>query len=153
MAPLAWLPEVWTYALLAGMEIAALVVSIVLLRRLAPFRDMRDAMSQGAVLSRRATGFGEVIAHDGIVPAQYMGGPVVDSGGHVVGVNIARADRMKTYALPARRVRASLEAMLARVKAGDVLPPEDPRRQTGTVGLIVALAALAFTFALRRSAL
>lgn len=91
-----------------------------------PFRDMRDAMSQGAVLSRRATGFGEVIAHDGIVPAQYMGGPVVDSGGHVVGVNIARADRMKTYALPARRVRASLEAMLARVKAGDVLPPEDP---------------------------
>jgi membrane-associated protease RseP (regulator of RpoE activity) len=91
-----------------------------------PFRDMRDAMSQGAVLSRRATGFGEVIAHDGIVPAQYMGGPVVDSGGHVVGINIARADRMKTYALPARRVRASLEAMLARVKAGDVLPPEDP---------------------------
>ena len=91
-----------------------------------PFRDMRDAISQGAILSRRATGFGEVIAHDGIVPAQYMGGPVVDSGGHVVGVNIARADRMKTYALPARRVRASLEAMLARVKAGDVLPPEDP---------------------------
>ena len=72
--------------------------------------------------NRRATGFGAVMQHDGIVPAQGVGGPVVDSSGRVVGLNIARADRMKTYALPAARVRASLDAMLARIAAGDVLP-------------------------------
>lgn len=91
-----------------------------------PFGEQRVAMAGGAILSRRATGFGEVIQHDSIIAAQNMGGPVVDSRGRVVGLNIARADRMKTYALSAKRVRASLDAMLARVKAGDVMPPDDP---------------------------
>ena len=59
-----------------------------------PWIDQRRAMSMGADLSRRATGFGEVIQHDGIVPAQNVGGPVTDSHGRVVGLNIARADRM-----------------------------------------------------------
>ena len=88
--------------------------------------ELRRALSQGAEPSRRATGFGEVIQHDGIVPSQGVGGPVVDSSGRVVGLNIARADRMKTYALPASRVRASLDGMMARIAAGDVLPPPDP---------------------------
>jgi serine protease Do len=91
-----------------------------------PFGEQRVALAGGAILSRRATGFGEVIQHDSIVAAQNMGGPVVDSRGRVVGLNIARADRMKTYALSAKRVRASIEAMLARVQAGDVMPPDDP---------------------------
>ena len=91
-----------------------------------PFGEQRVALAGGAILSRRATGFGEVIQHDSIVAAQNMGGPVVDSRGRVVGLNIARADRMKTYALAAKRVRASIEAMLARVQAGDVMPPDDP---------------------------
>ena len=90
------------------------------------FGEQRVALAGGAILSRRATGFGEVIQHDSIVAAQNMGGPVVDSSGRVVGLNIARADRMKTYALSAKRVRASIEAMLARVQAGDVMPPDDP---------------------------
>lgn len=91
-----------------------------------PWFEQRRALSRGADLSRRATGFGEVIQHDGVVPAQNVGAPVVDSAGRVVGLNIARADRMKTYALPAARVHASVEAMLARIARGDVLPPEDP---------------------------
>lgn len=42
VAPLAWLPDVWAYALLAGVEIGALVASLYLLQRLAPFREMRS---------------------------------------------------------------------------------------------------------------
>ena len=91
-----------------------------------PGMEMRRAMSAGAELSRRATGFGEVIQHDGVVPAMAMGGPVLDSSGRVVGLNIARSDRMKTYALPAARVKASLDDMLARVARGEVLPKPDP---------------------------
>ena len=90
------------------------------------FGEQRVALAGGAILSRRATGFGEVIQHDSIIPAQNMGGPIVDSRGRVVGMNIARADRMKTYALSAKHVRAALDAMLVRVKAGDVMPPDDP---------------------------
>ena len=80
----------------------------------------------GGPVSRRATGFGEVIQHDGVVPANSVGTPIVDSQGRVVGLNIARADRMKTYALASARVAASVKAMLARVAAGDVLGDEDP---------------------------
>jgi serine protease Do len=80
----------------------------------------------GGPVSRRATGFGEVIQHDGVVPANSVGTPIVDSQGRVVGLNIARADRMKTYALSSARVAASVKAMLARVAAGDVLQDEDP---------------------------
>lgn len=91
-----------------------------------PGMEMRRALSQGAELSRRATGFGEVIQHDGVVPAMAVGGPVLDSSGRVVGLNISRADRMKTYALPAKRVKASVDEMLARIARGEVMPAVDP---------------------------
>lgn len=91
-----------------------------------PGMEMRRMLSTGAELSRRATGFGEVIQHDGVVPAQGVGTPVLDSRGRVVGLNIARADRMKTYALPAKRVKASLDAMLAAIARGEVLEITDP---------------------------
>jgi serine protease Do len=96
--------------------------------------EMRRALSQGAEPSRRATGFGEVIQHDGIVPAQGVGGPVIDSSGRVVGLNIARADRMKTYALASGRVRKSLDGMLARIAAGEVLVAVDPTEGLAVVG-------------------
>jgi len=80
----------------------------------------------GGPLSRRATGFGPVIQHDGVVPANHVGSPVVDSSGRVVGLNIARADRMKTYALAAARVAESVESMMARARSGDVPADEDP---------------------------
>jgi hypothetical protein len=41
VAPLAWLPETWAYSVLVGVEIVALAVSLWLLRRLEPFREMR----------------------------------------------------------------------------------------------------------------
>lgn len=41
VAPLAWLPQVWAYAVLAGIEVIALAASLWMLRRLEPFRQMR----------------------------------------------------------------------------------------------------------------
>ena len=90
-----------------------------------PFMDPRH-LNEGAEVSRRCTGFGEVIQHDAVVPAQNMGSPVVDSRGRVVGVNVARADRMKTYALPSRIVGPAVERMLGRIRAGDVPADVDP---------------------------
>jgi hypothetical protein len=41
VAPLAWLPDEWAYALLVGVEVAAVAASLWMLRRLEPFRNMR----------------------------------------------------------------------------------------------------------------
>ena len=55
--------------------------------------------------------------HDAVLSPQDCGGPLVDLDGKVVGINIARAGRVETYALPsklARSVLASLRLQAAR---------------------------------------
>lgn len=81
----------------------------------------------GAALSRRATGFGPVIQHDGIVPAELMGAPIVDTQGRVVGLNIARAERVKTYALSSAVVKAALVRLLKAAEEGQSAEPPDLR--------------------------
>ena len=54
VAPLAWLPHVWAYALLVVIEVAALVGSLWLLRRLEPFRHMRAEWVLAIALSAPA---------------------------------------------------------------------------------------------------
>ena len=54
VAPLAWLPEVWAYVVLAGLEVLALGASVWLLRTLHPFREMRVEWLLAIVLSAPA---------------------------------------------------------------------------------------------------
>lgn len=49
--------------------------------------------------------FPHVLHHDSVLPPSAMGGPVLDTEGRCIGVNIARADRSSTYAIPAAVVR------------------------------------------------
>jgi serine protease Do len=72
--------------------------------------------SSGGV-SIRKTNLPDVITHDGCVSPKHCGGPVLDLQGRVVGMNIARADRTSTYALPAKVVKQAVEKMLAEVSA------------------------------------
>lgn len=77
--------------------------------------------------SRRSSGFGEVLQHDGPVAAHRIGGPVVDLDGRVVGMNIARVDRTKTYALPAQVVSTAAQRLIAEALAANgPLPLRDP---------------------------
>ena len=55
-------------------------------------------------LSTRSGGFHNVVQHDTYLNPTQCGGPVVDLDGHVVGINIARAGRVETYALPTKTV-------------------------------------------------
>lgn len=66
--------------------------------------------------SRRSSGFGPVIQHDTTLRADQMGGPLVDLEGRVVGVNIARTDRTKSYALAASTVQEAIARMVAHAK-------------------------------------
>lgn len=63
-------------------------------------------------INDRYTHLGKVIQHDGVVLPSQQGSPVYDLEGNVIGLNIARADRTRTFALPAQRVAAVLEEML-----------------------------------------
>ncbi len=55
-------------------------------------------------VSQRAQGFEQAIEHDTVLPPWLCGGPVVNLEGHAIGLNIARAGRVTTYALPASLV-------------------------------------------------
>ena len=55
----------------------------------------------GGRLSPRRTGFSAVLQHDTVLNPEFCGGSVVNLDGIAVGVNIARAGRTETYAIPA----------------------------------------------------
>jgi serine protease Do len=63
----------------------------------------------GGPFSDRRDRFPSVIPHDTIVRPQDCGGPLVDTDGNVVGINIARALRVSTYAIPADAARRFAE--------------------------------------------
>jgi serine protease Do len=54
----------------------------------------------GGPLSKVRLGFPVILQHDTVLKPTDCGGPLVDLDGHVVGINIARAGRTETYALP-----------------------------------------------------
>lgn len=65
----------------------------------------------GGPLSERRTGFVSVLQHDSVVQPNECGGVVVDVSGNAIGINIARAGRIATYALPAKLVLEALEEL------------------------------------------
>jgi S1-C subfamily serine protease len=63
-------------------------------------------------INARHTHMGKVIQHDGVVLPSQQGSPVFDLRGNLIGFNIARADRTRTFALPAKEVARVLIEML-----------------------------------------
>lgn len=61
--------------------------------------------------SGRATGFASAIWHDTVLGPDQVGGPVVDTSGRVIGINIARAGRVVSYALPAQVILPLVQDM------------------------------------------
>ncbi len=51
-------------------------------------------------MSQRRAGFPQAIQHDTVLDPEMCGGPVVDLSGKTIGLNIARAGRVETYAVP-----------------------------------------------------
>jgi serine protease Do len=68
-----------------------------------PGRGGLPEMLSGPV-THKAGPFERVIHHDAVLSPNAMGGPVLDSDGRLIGMNIARADRTSTYAIAAKDV-------------------------------------------------
>ena len=78
---------------------ATLQLEVVLGFRSTYFRHLDRNQRLSGETSTRLTGFQDIVQHDIPVDVNAMGGPVVDLEGRLVGVNIARADRVSTFAL------------------------------------------------------
>jgi serine protease Do len=65
----------------------------------------------GGPLSRVRQGFPVILQHDTVLRPSDCGGPLVDLDGRAVGVNIARAGRTESYAIPAEVVRRLVRDM------------------------------------------
>jgi serine protease Do len=71
----------------------------------------------GGPLSERRGGFPLALQHDTMLKPNQCGGPLVDLDGRAVGINIARASRVASYALPA----ASIKPLLDELKSGKLV--------------------------------
>lgn len=60
----------------------------------------------------RLSGFDRVIQHDTVLDPDECGGPILNTAGQVIGINIARAGRVVSYSLPAALVISEVESML-----------------------------------------
>lgn len=76
----------------------------------------------GGDLSLRRGGFPKAIQHDSVLEPKDCGGPLVELSGKAIGVNIARAGRTESYAIPAREVLA----VLGDLKSGKLAPSSSP---------------------------
>jgi serine protease Do len=83
--------------------------------------DRSDFQNQlGSKLSDRRTGFPVIFQHDAVVRPTDCGGPVVDLDGKVIGINIARAGRTETCAIPTEAVKPLLKDL----QSGKLAPPK-----------------------------
>ena len=74
----------------------------------------------GSELSVRRSGYPTILTHDSVVRPTDCGGPLVDLDGNVVGINISRAGRTETWAVPTEVI----EPLLAELKSGKLMPAE-----------------------------
>lgn len=70
----------------------------------------------------RLNGFDSVIQHDTVLSPNQCGGPLLDSSGRVIGINIARAGRVVSYALPSSLVTAEMISMLEEARRNNSKP-------------------------------
>jgi S1-C subfamily serine protease len=81
---------------------------------------MRESESDARVngpRNVRLSGFDQVMQHDTVLDPDECGGPLMDTQGNVIGINIARAGRVVSYALPASLILPEMVSMLSEARA------------------------------------
>lgn len=84
------------------------------LGRIGDLNPARQAVPQdklGGPLSKRRSGFPTVLQHDTVLQPDQCGGPLIGLHGKAVGINIARAGRISTYALPSSVIVPLIKTM------------------------------------------
>lgn len=77
-----------------------------------------DQNTMSGEISKRRDSFPFALQHDSVLTPEECGGPLVDLDGRVIGINISRAGRVNSYALPASLV----QTVFQRLVTGDFSP-------------------------------
>ncbi len=83
--------------------------------------DVQNNM--GSELSSRRSGYPTILQHDSVVKPTDCGGPIVDIEGRVIGINICRAGRTESWAVPSEVV----QAVMTELKSGKLASRHPPR--------------------------
>jgi serine protease Do len=76
-------------------------------------KDALEKLSlKGGTISKRNSAFPLAITHDSIIQANQCGGLLVNLKGEIIGMNIARANRTATYAIPISVVEEIIEGLI-----------------------------------------
>ncbi len=79
--------------------------------------DRQSVMNRlGGKLSARAEGFDMAIQHDTVLQPWQCGGPLMNLDGKAIGLNIARAGRVASYALPSELVKQIIQDLTGRAQ-------------------------------------
>lgn len=105
--------EVLKIAILRGEEKLELLV--MLGARGEVFQELTRNDEMSGDFSKRRSGFPKAIQHDILANSNTMGGPVLNLDGKVIGMNIARANRAETFAIPVEELREIAKNMVAEV--------------------------------------
>ena len=97
---------------LRGEEGIPFIVTLNYMSNVFDMLDRNQRMS--GKTSKRKAGFSDVLQHELPLSPKAMGSPLVNLTGETIGVNIARADRVTSFALPAQLVRE----IVAKLKKG-----------------------------------
>jgi len=81
--------------------------------------DFQNRM--GSALSNRRGGYPTILQHDSVIKPTDCGGPIVDLDGKAVGINISRAGRVETFAIPSEVVQGVLPDLMS----GKLAPKEE----------------------------
>jgi len=90
--------------------------------------DPRMKLSLGR-LSEKTGGYPDVIQHDIPLPPELCGGPLFNLNGKCVGVNVSRAGRTKTYAIPADEIVEVLEIKTMKKSRPDANAKRSPSKK------------------------
>lgn len=77
-----------------------------------------DQNTMSGEISKRRDNFPVALQHDSVLTPEECGGPLVDLDGRVIGINISRAGRVNSYALPSSLV----QSVFQRLVTGDFSP-------------------------------
>jgi len=105
---------------------------------------LKQMEQMGGDVSRMRDGFSRVIQTDMQISPQQCGGPILDLKGEVIGISVARADRTRSFILPAAEIIALLARPAADPSVAKVMATRDdptPQRGQAQQGLPRAMPA------------
>jgi S1-C subfamily serine protease len=85
----------------------------------------RNDMMSGD-FSKRRSGFPRILQHDIFGSSRFVGGPLLDLEGRCIGMNIARANRAESFAIPVEDLREIADRLIGQKQSGPDETPAEP---------------------------